>query len=422
MNILKLLAVFFVVANAKRKKRGRVKGGSKVTSDTKYPSFVSIVTQNGGHFCGSVILDATTVLSSSHCDIETSNFVVFGTLKRSNDRNFNPNQNNVARIKSVKNFGKIMNSGLWKDDYTLVTLSSPIRFNSKVKAAKLGTFDEFANNIMTGKTTCMIVGNGQTDMSGSYSDTLKEGRTKIHSYQLKAVGFMYGDKENVFLMDNSGKAIAGKGDSGGPLYCPINGVQKVFGVASFAHNGEASFFDAYTGYAAVFTPIAHQYLRRWNPANKTPRNFEDMDIMVRNYVAHKTILTSSSTAAKTGEIKVKRQRYDQASRERARQRTIEFNKRFPPKRRYGTQATFKRPTYKQNFGTQKKPTFSQPKKSTSYSWKSSTNTQQNKYSGNNYKSQNSYKRYQPPAQKKPTYNSQSRRTQREQPGITCSCD
>ena len=50
MNILKLLAVFFVVADAKRKKRGRVKGGSKVTSDTKYPSFVSIVTQNGGHF------------------------------------------------------------------------------------------------------------------------------------------------------------------------------------------------------------------------------------------------------------------------------------------------------------------------------------------------------------------------------------
>jgi secreted trypsin-like serine protease len=107
-----------------------------------------------------------------------------------------------------------------------------------------------------------------------FLDSLKEGKTKIHAYQTQAVKWLKGDDTNCFMMDNSGNAKADKGDSGGPLYCTINGQQKVFGVASFASTGGAGNYNTYSAYAAVFTPFIQKHLSRWNPRNKTPRNFE----------------------------------------------------------------------------------------------------------------------------------------------------
>ena len=50
MKFLILLHIF-LAAEAARKKRGRLKGGTKVQSATKYPSYVALVKASGWHFC-----------------------------------------------------------------------------------------------------------------------------------------------------------------------------------------------------------------------------------------------------------------------------------------------------------------------------------------------------------------------------------
>ena len=49
MRLLNLL-LLFLTAEAKRQKRGRLKGGTKVNSATKYPSYVAFVKSSGFPF------------------------------------------------------------------------------------------------------------------------------------------------------------------------------------------------------------------------------------------------------------------------------------------------------------------------------------------------------------------------------------
>ena len=116
MRLVSVLHLFFLLADGKRAKRGRVKGGSKVRDSSKYPSFVSIVTANGLHYCGGVILDETTVLSSAHCQIEKGHKVAYGTIKRSDK--IDPSIK-YADVSSVSNLGKMIQGGfkLWDQDY-----------------------------------------------------------------------------------------------------------------------------------------------------------------------------------------------------------------------------------------------------------------------------------------------------------------
>jgi secreted trypsin-like serine protease len=116
MRFVSVLQLLFLLADGKRAKRGRVKGGSKVRDSTKYPSFVSIVTRNGLHYCGGVILDETTVLSSAHCQIEKGHKVAYGTIKRSDKID---SSIKYADVKSVNNIGKMIQGGfqLWDQDY-----------------------------------------------------------------------------------------------------------------------------------------------------------------------------------------------------------------------------------------------------------------------------------------------------------------
>ena len=118
MRFVNILQLFFLLADGKRAKRGRVKGGSKVRDTTKYPSFVSIVTKNGAHYCGGVILDEMTVLSSAHCQIEKGHKVAYGTIKRS-DRI--ESSIKYAEVRSVNDIGRMNSRGksLWDEDYRL---------------------------------------------------------------------------------------------------------------------------------------------------------------------------------------------------------------------------------------------------------------------------------------------------------------
>ena len=125
MKFVNALQLFFLLAEreacGKRAKRGRVKGGSKVRDNTKYPSFVSIVTRNGAHYCGGVILDETTVLSAAHCQIEKGHKIAYGTIKRSDRID---SSIKYAGVRSVNNIGRMNSRGnsLWDQDYRLETV------------------------------------------------------------------------------------------------------------------------------------------------------------------------------------------------------------------------------------------------------------------------------------------------------------
>jgi len=266
----------------------------------------------------------------------------------------------------------------------------------------------------------MIVGNGRTE-NPNYSDTLKEGKTKIHAYQTQAVKWLKGDDTNCFMMDNSGNAKADKGDSGGPLYCTINGQQKVFGVASFASTGGAGNYNTYSAYAAVFTPFAQKHLSRWNPRNKTPRNFETMDIMIRNYRATGEILTSSSTKAKTGELKAPSNRFGGGKRgqidEELKKRLKESEKRREIKRQKRWESS------PWNFGssnTSPKTTKRPPAQHTTRKYQNNYQNSFSKYSG--YKPKTTNK---PPAQQATRYQFNSNAKYGQQPMQNerdCTCD
>ena len=74
----------FLFQNAgKRKKRGRVVGGTSVRSNTEYPEYVALKTGGGQHYCGATILDANHILSAAHCRIDQpTDKIIAGTINR----------------------------------------------------------------------------------------------------------------------------------------------------------------------------------------------------------------------------------------------------------------------------------------------------------------------------------------------------
>ena len=116
---------------------------------------------------------------------------------------------------------------------------------------------------------------------------MKEGKTALVVHTPALNGYdcaLHKIKKNCILWANSDRVLLGGGDSGGPIYCDVNGRMKQFGVASFAAQMKSTDVNkSYHGYAPVFTPDAQRHLQKWNPNNRVPADFPGTNELLKQY-------------------------------------------------------------------------------------------------------------------------------------------
>ena len=62
-------------------KKSRIINGSPVVDARSFPSYASI-RRFGNHLCGGVIIDKDRILTAKHCEINRSDTVIVGGVKR----------------------------------------------------------------------------------------------------------------------------------------------------------------------------------------------------------------------------------------------------------------------------------------------------------------------------------------------------
>ena len=97
-------------------------------------------------------------------------------------------------------------------------------------------------------------------------------------------GLFNADPNYCLMFANSDGALTGSGDSGGPIYCNVNGRQKQFGVLSFGTTTKSiDRKNGFMGFVPVFGPEVHKHLARWSPKNKPPANFPGFDEFIKSF-------------------------------------------------------------------------------------------------------------------------------------------
>jgi len=218
------------------RKRGFVLGGTTVVSDEQFPEYVSIWADQGDKApsCGGFILDRYHIMTAANCGKFTK-WAVAGTRWR-----LNTDKKPFNRLTSCSNApGATSTSmGIWYKDYRICKLEMPLTFSKTINATILGSDDEFRNYVRTGQATCQTIGTGVTGITGSvkdkvghtYKDELQMLEVKMNFHPHKA----YVKPENFEMKATSTSGVC-QGDNGGPLYCKINGVNKIFGITSWTN-------------------------------------------------------------------------------------------------------------------------------------------------------------------------------------------
>ena len=116
---------------------------------------------------------------------------------------------------------------------------------------------------------------------------MKEGKTALVVHTPDLAGYdcaLFKISKNCILWANSDRVLPAPGDSGGPIYCDVNGRMKQFGVASFAAPMKSTDVNkSYYGYNPVFTPDAQRHLQKWNPNNRVPADFPGTNELLKQY-------------------------------------------------------------------------------------------------------------------------------------------
>jgi secreted trypsin-like serine protease len=109
---------------------GKIVGGMIATSSIPW----QVQVRGSQGFCGGTILDEYTILSAAHCKITSTTKIVAGATAL----NSNPQTTQTIRVKNVINHPSF-NSETLDFDYSIAKLTSPLSFNTNVKAACLPT-------------------------------------------------------------------------------------------------------------------------------------------------------------------------------------------------------------------------------------------------------------------------------------------
>merc|ERR1712156_1264383 len=205
---------------------GRIVGGEAAPSPI--PWQVAVLS-GSFQYCGATILDATTVLCATHCDVSTSDKIRAGSVNRKNGGQVR----NIAQVFNNNQY----NPSTFDNDFAILKLDSPLELNDDVKPACLPTSTEYLD-VSSTEERCFTSGWGTLSSGGSSTNTCQFVR--VPAITNAACNSDYGAGSITDSMICVGyPGVGGKdacqGDSGGPFVCNDNGKAVVAGVVSWGN-------------------------------------------------------------------------------------------------------------------------------------------------------------------------------------------
>jgi len=191
----------------------------------------------GDFICGGTILDEKTVLSAAHCfpPNEKPNPNSYKIRAGSTDRDKGGQLVKVEKFIWNNEPGFVYDDSRINNDYVILKLKSPLKFNNDVKPACLPSADYLDKNSV--EERCFVSGWGTLKENGPTSKDLKYVRVPSITNKDCAEAYNRGGVEITDAMLCAGYPNGGKdacqGDSGGPLVCNKDGKAIIAGVVSF---------------------------------------------------------------------------------------------------------------------------------------------------------------------------------------------
>merc|ERR1719516_866087 len=204
----------------------RIVGGVE-TETNEYPWQVALVSSGGSRpFCGGTLISCSHVLTAAHCTAgsSASSISVLVGEHRIDDNSFT--RVSLSKITDHPDY----NSNTLDNDYSILTLSSPVEFSTTVAPACLPADNskDFAGEMAT------VSGWGRLSSGGNQPTVLNEVDVTVQSNSQCMTAYGNSITSNMICAADAGKDSC-QGDSGGPLTTMENGKCAVIGVVSWGY-------------------------------------------------------------------------------------------------------------------------------------------------------------------------------------------
>ncbi|KAM6909835.1 chymotrypsin-like protease CTRL-1 [Xenentodon cancila] len=211
-----------------------------------WPWQVSLQDSTGFHFCGGSLINQIWVVTAAHCRVSPgSHRVVLGEHDRQG--NSEPLQyKSIARAITHPYY----NTNNFNNDITLLKLSSPAQFTSRVSPVCLASS---STSIPSG-TRCVTTGWGRTQQTSTPRFLQQTALPLLSTDQCRSY-WGYNRITDAMICAGASGVSSCQGDSGGPLVCENSGVWSLVGIVSWG-----------TSNCNVYAPAVYSrvsYLRRW---------------------------------------------------------------------------------------------------------------------------------------------------------------
>jgi len=236
----------------------RIVGGVE-TETNEYPWQVALVSSSGSRpFCGGTLISSTHVLTAAHCTAGSSaaGISVLVGEHRIDDSSFT--RVPLSAITDHPDY----NNGNLDNDFSILTLATPVEFSSTVAPACLPSSggNDYAGVLAT------VSGWGTLSSGGNQPTVLNEVDVTVQSNaDCKSAYGSSSITDNMICAADAGKDSC-QGDSGGPLVAPSNnGRYELIGVVSWGYG------CAMAQYPGVYARVTAQM--NWIQSNTVGTQF-----------------------------------------------------------------------------------------------------------------------------------------------------
>merc|ERR1719384_609153 len=203
----------------------RIVGGVE-TEVNEYPWQVALVSAGGSHpWCGGTLITSQHVLTAAHCTAGSSpsNIAVLVGEHRIDDNSFT--RLSLSAITDHPGY----NSGTLDNDFSILTLSSPVTFSNTVKPACLpSSTSDYAGQV------AVVSGWGTFSSGGNQPTVLNDVSVTVQSNQDCNSAYGGDITSNMICAADAGKDSC-QGDSGGPMTVLEGGRYSLVGVVSWGY-------------------------------------------------------------------------------------------------------------------------------------------------------------------------------------------
>jgi len=221
----------------------RIVGGVE-TETNEYPWQVGLVSSSGSRpWCGGTLISNQHVLTAAHCTAGSSpsSISVLVGEHRTDDSSY-------TRVPlSAINDHPDYNGNNYDNDYSILTLATPVEFSASIAPACLPSDvnKDFVGELAT------VSGWGTLSSGGNQPTVLNEVDVTVQSNAQCQSSYGSSITSNMLCAADEGKDSC-QGDSGGPLVAQENGKYALIGVVSWGYG------CAFSGYPGVYARVTEK--------------------------------------------------------------------------------------------------------------------------------------------------------------------